>query len=295
MTPTDVISLEGPLPGAFSVSLSVTGTCDGGRVRVEATTGGGCVESGAWQAVIDALAPLRAMKDDVIAKYPLPIEPSQITFGDGTVLSLASPPRIGDSDADRMRVEKLVFALMTDGKRTARPAGTPRSTLTVRDAAGTEVVLELFDHAIARRGEPGAIALDAELLAVIAQPPSAYLNPLRWREDVTTLSSLTINGTTYTRGAVLGEWTRTPAGAVDGALVDALAQALAIVRAPNVGSEPPLPLSIHVTFTPPAGKPTTHELALGAPNADGCPARIDGALVRADLELCTAAHALAGH
>ena len=38
----------------------------------------------------------------------------------------------------------------------------------------------------------------------------------------------------------------------------------------------------------------THELSLGTPTQDGCPARIDGVAVRADLELCTAAHALAG-
>jgi hypothetical protein len=55
----------------------------------------------------------------------------------------------------------------------------------------------------------------------------------------------------------------------------------------------PWPLSIRVTFTPPAGKPSTHELLLGAPAQDGCTARIDGVPVRASLELCTAAHVLA--
>jgi hypothetical protein len=293
--------------GSEHASVARVGTCDGSRVLVQTTSGAGCVDGAAWQAVIDALAPLRAtgatgtgaagaIGDDIVDLRPLPIEPVQITFGDGTVLSLASPPRIGDVDADRQRVEELVGALAARGTRVARPAGAPRTTLIARDRAGSDVVLEVFDTAIARRGEPFAItiALDASVRAIIARPGAALRDPVRWREDATTLSSLTLGGTTYTRGAVIGEWTRAPAGPVDAALVDALASALAIVRAPDDKTAAALPLSIHVTFTPPAGKPTTHELSLGAPTQDGCPARIDGVAVRADLELCTAAHALAG-
>jgi hypothetical protein len=296
----EVFEMDGPQRERVT-TVERIGVCDGGRVLVGATTGGGCVEGAAWQAVVDALAPIRELAAEAPSmqamaladRRPLPIEPAQITFGDGTVLSLASPPRIGDSDADRQRVEALVAALTAPGTTVARPTGAPRTTITARDAAGTEVVLELFDKAIARRGEPVAIALEPGVLAVIARPPSALRDQVRWREDATTLSSMTVNGVTYTRGAVLGEWTRTPAGTVDAALVDALASALAIVRAPDEAAAGPWPLSIRVTFTPPAGKPSTHELLLGAPAQDGCTARIDGAPVRASLELCTAAHVLA--
>jgi hypothetical protein len=289
-------------------SVERVGTCDGGRVLVEATTGGGCVEAAAWQAVTDAVAPLRVLADDgvdrspaahvarignLIDRRPLPIVPARITFADGVVLSLASPPRIGDEDADRQRAEELVAALSTPGRPVARPAGAPRTTLTASDEAGTELVLEVFADAIARRGEPVAFAVDADALAVIARPVSALRDPVRWREDPMTLSSLTIDGTTYARGAVVGEWDRTPAGTVDAALVDAHASALAVVRAPAERSAAARGVTVRVTFTPPAGKPTTHELSLGAPTQTGCPARIDGVAVRADLALCTAAHALA--
>jgi hypothetical protein len=286
----DTIEISGP----EHASVARVGTCDVTRVLVQTTSGAGCVEGAGWQAVEGALAPLRALGDDLVDVRPLPIEPSQITFEGGTVLSLASPPRIGDEDADRERIEQLVAALRARGTRVARPTGAPRMTLTARDRAGTEVALELYGAAIARRGEPFAIAPDPSALAVNARPLAALRDPVRWREDATTLSSLTVNGTTYTRGAVLGEWTRVPAGIVDAALVDALASALAIVRAPDERSAAALPLSIHVTFTPPAGKPSTHELVLGAPTQEGCPARIDGVAARADLALCTAAHALAG-
>ena len=100
---------------------------------VQTTSGAGCVEAAAWQAVDAALAPLRAPGDDLADRRPLPIEPAQITFADGTVLSLASPPRIGDDDADRERVEQLTAALGAHGTLVARPTGAPRTTLTVRD------------------------------------------------------------------------------------------------------------------------------------------------------------------
>jgi hypothetical protein len=82
---------------------------------------------------------------------------------------------------------------------------------------------------------------------------------------------------------VLGEWSG------QSALVDALAQTLAVVRAS--AGPPPAAIAhrIDVTFTPPAGAPTTQHIELGP----GCAGRIDGAPVVVPLPLCTAATAVA--
>lgn len=300
--PTDVpnvatreLSYDGPRAN----TLGLAGSCPGDRVLVRATTGPGCYDRTAWHAVELVLTTLDAASDELTDRRPLPIAPASLTFGTGPTLTLGTQPRLGDTDAEPSRVAELLAALGTPGELVPRPAGTPTATLTARDAAGTEVVLELFGKPalVARRGESVAIRPRPEQGAILARPPSTLRDPIRWREDATTISSITVGSTTYTRGAVLGEWTRSPAGsgstAVDGALVDALASALATVRAPDAtGPSQPTPLAIEVTFTPPAGSPTTHELKLGPIAADGCPAIIDGVRGRADLALCTAAHAL---
>jgi hypothetical protein len=297
-SPPYYLSFDGPMhEGVVEV-----GSCSGDRVLLHLTSGDGCVSRAAWQEVQDAIAPLLAGSPDLVDLRPLPITPTELVLADGTKLALGSAPLLPTGDADPTRVDELVRALATQGERAPRPADSPTGTITARDAAGTDVVLELFaaTKLVARRGEAFAIRPSPDAWAVITRPSTSLRDPVRWREDATAISSITIGGTTYTRGTVLGEWTRTPAGsagsaAVDPALVDALALALATVRAPDAlrGSEAvPLPLTVEVTFTPPAGAPTTHELALGAPGPDGCPARIDGARVVADLALCTAAHAL---
>lgn len=287
------LSYDGPQPN----TLGLVGSCADNQVLLRATTGPGCYEQSAWHALDLVLTALDSASDELSDRRPLPITPTTLTLGT-SMLTLGTQPRLGDTDADPSRVSELVTALTTPGELAPRPTGAPTSTLTARDAAGTEVILDLFAPAklVARRGESLAIRPRPEQWTILARPPSALRDPVRWREDATTITSITVGPTTYTRGAVLGEWTRTPAGRaapVDGALVDALASALATVRAPDApGDSQPTPLTLEVTFTPPAGKPTTHELKLGAPTPDGCAAVVDGVRVRADLGLCTAAHAL---
>jgi len=157
----------------------------------------------------------------------------------------------------------------------------------------TQVQLQLYGNGvIARRGEPLAIKTDG--YATIARTSAAYHDPTRWREDATTITSIVVDRVTYQRGAVLGEWTRKPAGAIDNALVDALAQTLAIVRAPgNPGSgKTTNGRKIKVTFTPPAGPPSTHDLLVSGLVKGGCRGRADKTEVILSPELCTAAAAL---
>ncbi len=287
------LSYDGPQAN----TLALVGSCPDHQVLLRATTGPGCYDDAAWHAVDLVLTALDAASDELSDRRPLPIAPASLTFGTGPTLMLGSPPRLGDTDADPSRIAELLTALTTAGELVPRPPGAPTSSLTARDAAGTEVILDVFAPAklVARRGEAIAIRPRPESWAILMRPASALRDPIRWREDATTIRSITVGQATYTRGAVLGEWTRTPAGsaAPDGALVDALASALATVRAPDAPDDrQPTPLAVEVTFAPPAGTPTTHELRLGAPTAGGCAAVIDGVRVRAEPALCIAAHAL---
>lgn len=286
---------------AGATKLVEVGTCDGGRILVETSSGAGCVEATALAVLRDALHAIVAAPETVIDQRPLPIDPAKLTLADGSKLELAGTPRIaagGDiTDADRDRVRELVAALGARGVSTEpRPRTAPAATIVATGRDRTEVRLELWDHAIGRAGEPAMIRIADPAWQVITRPASALRDATRWREDATTISSVTLDGVTYTRGAALGEWIRERAGSVaaDAALVDALAETLATVRAPAAAAPPRhVAHRLSVTITPPAGAPTTHAIELGTPTADGCPGRVDGEPVLVPLPLCTAAIALA--
>jgi hypothetical protein len=267
--------------------LKEIGPCHDERlIYIESRIGAGCVAADDLRALADAL------RDPQPDPRPLPIDPAKLTLRDGTLLDVTAK-RIGDVDAEPDRVRELTSALMTRGTVKARPAGKPTATITAVDRAGTEVVLELFDHAIARRGEPVAIDIAADAWKLITRPTAALRDPIRWREDATNLTSITLDNVTYKRGAVLGEWTREPAGKVDPTLVDALVETLATVRAPTAPAPTAIAHRLRITITPPAGAPITHAIELAAPTQDGCAARLDSTPVLLPLPLCTAAIALA--
>lgn len=283
------ITLEGP---ARQVTLA--GTCSGTRLFVHATDGDGCVERAAWDAITTVLAKLNDPAAEIADPRPLPIVPATLVLGDGAVLEIAGRPRIGSEDADPDRVRDLVAALTAKGVFIPRPARKPSKTLVATDANGVSVTLEVFDGGlVARAGEDLAIhVMGDEAWRAIMRPSSAFRDPVLWREDETTVQSITVDGVTFDRGALIGEWTRSPAGEVDAALVDALAQALASLRAPSTTQAVAATRKIAVTFAPPSGKPTTHELAIAPPGPEGCAAKVDGASVLLPLPLCTAAFAI---
>ena len=91
------------------------------------------------------------------------------------------------------------------------------------------------------------------------------------------VSALRIDGVRYLRGAVIGAWTRQPPGPVDPVAIEALVAALAAPRALGFVDAPVAAVHrITLTITPPAGVAMERVLALGAPRAGGCPARISG-------------------
>jgi hypothetical protein len=292
----EVVGYVDPHPGprgrhvatsAFASHVDATeiGTCQTDRVLLEISTGDGCVRRDDWQRVLAAFDALAKLPPAELAdRRVAPVTPQKLDFGDGTVIDLARP---GDLDADRLAA--LVDALASTAEVVDKlPAGEPRRTLMV-DGGRDTVKLAIHATAIVRDDERFALVpLPAAMTRLLA-PPSALRDPVLWREEVTTLSSIDVDGVVYKRGVVLGEWS----GAADPALVDALASTLATVRAP--AGRPPARVvhTIRVTFTPPAGEPSSHVLALGAPAAGGCPAMVDGAAVTLDLALCTAGTAVA--
>ncbi|HET9990489.1 MAG TPA: hypothetical protein VFQ65_18290, partial [Kofleriaceae bacterium] len=142
-------------------------------------------------------------------------------------------------------------------------------------------------------GEAVALRITPGAGAILGRPASALLDTERWAEEPSTITALVLDGITYRRGAVLGEWSREPAGPLDPALVEALAQAAAKVRAPARTGVAVTPHHLRITFAPPVGGAVTRELALGAPSPSGCPAMLGSEPVTAPLALCTAVAALA--
>jgi hypothetical protein len=279
---------------ADDVALVQVGTCGRDQVLVETSSGDGCIAGAALHDLRDAIDAILAAPHEAIDLRPLPIDPVRLVLGDGSGLDLAAR-RVADRDADPDAVRDLVRALTTRGQAAIPrpPRRKPRATLRATDRGGTEVVLEVVDAALGRAGEPALIRVDPRDLAIIARPSAALRDTTRWREDPTTITSFTLDGVTYRRGVVLGEWTRDPGGPFDAALVDALVESLASLRAPAAETPRAIRHRLSLTFTPPAGTPTTHAIELAPPAGDACPGRVDGAPVRLPLPACTAVLALA--
>jgi hypothetical protein len=271
---------------AATTDLDVTaaGACTGDRVFVHATIGDGCVERTRWRAIAERAAPLLGPPEKIVDRHPLPIDATKLVLPGGATIDRTRRPQLDGKDADPDRVAELVAALRAPAEVAPLPAGAPAGSI----VAG-EMTIDLYDHVLARRGEPVALRPTPEAWKVIARPASAYRDPTRWREEPTTISALTIDGTTYARGAVIGEWK----DAKDASLLEALATAVATV----VAAEGPAPARVEhrvdVQVTPPVGSPVTHHLEVGPIGQGGCAGRADGQAVVLTLELCTAVLAAA--
>ena len=282
-------TIGGPCPGAPALLA----------MRIE---GGdlGCVEPAALAAaVLAAAAALDGPEQASIADpRPLRAAADHDRLADGT-LDLAKRPQIAigteTHDADPDRVAELVAALAEPAELAA--PSTAQILTHLRIAAKRDEPFELELHrggVLHRSGETTWLRPTAAAWAALTRPIRTYVEPTRWIEDPSTVSAIAIDDVTYTRGAVLGEWS--PA-TTDPKLVEALAIAVARVRAPAhavPASFTPLH-RVTVTLTPPIGAPVHHALELGALGPDGCLARVDRVPVLAPLSLCAAAFAAAKH
>lgn len=269
----EIVSLDRATREGETFAISVdgkrverVGTC-GRRVFITTPDGDGCVDADTWTA-FEAAA--RALAGPVADPRPLAFAPSQITLGDGTVLD----PKSHDLDHDRVR--ELLTALQTPGELA------PRSGRPIGKLVADRVTLDLYKDGVAREGEP--LMIRTPLISVLRRPAAAYRDTTRWREDALTIQSITVDGKTFTRGAVIGEWT----GATQPGRVEALAGELATVRAPDADRAGPVKHRIAVTFAPPTGEASTHTVEID----DKCTGRIDGKPAVVPADLCTAVDGL---
>ena len=243
----------------------------------ELLAGFGCVDS-------SKLAAAHALDDKPPPDpRPVPFAPIKIELPDHATIDLAKRPQLDGKDADPDRVAELVTALTSPAQFADLPAAKPDNSFVVTGAHG-EVRLDIYGQLLARRGDPVALKLPASTWALLVRPAQAYRDTTRWLEDSATISSITIDSTTYTRGSTLGTWS-----GGDPALLEALASALATLRAPTGPAPTHVDHTITLSLTPPVGPARSHRLELGA----HCAASADGEPIALPLAACTAATAAA--
>jgi hypothetical protein len=273
---------KAPAPGASGLRVELdgkrwiqeAGPCagDAQAIAVATSDGDGCVAEAAWRAVADAADALSAPPAELVDPRPLPVEAVRVALPDGSRLDLAKRPRIGDADADPVRVTELLAVLVASAAPVALPPTTtaPPSTLVVTDRAGREHTLQLLGNGtVARRGEPIALRIGDGAYALLVRPGQAYREPTLWNEDATAITAIAIDGTTFKRGAVLGEWARTGPGRDEPRSADRLAELLAKLRSIDAVAAPPTAppprrFELTVTLAPPNGTASTRRLTLHA-------------------------------
>jgi hypothetical protein len=301
-----LVRLDG---GASAVGPAVeTDACPKGMLALWADSGSGCIAPAQWEAVVRSADQLARADAEVADPQLVPIAPqasesldcagvrdkaqrcgASIELTDHHELSLRGRPQLDGQDADPDRVAELMHALRAKGEIVSPPVDAPRATLEI---ANRDEICHLEVHGdgvVVRREDAIALKPDPAVFAILARGGEAYRDPTRWVEEPTTITAISVDGTTFHRGAVLGEWI----GASDPALVEALVIATATVRARSSSA----PVAVHhrvaVTIAPPAGSPLTHHLELGDITSTGCPGRADGQPVQLPLALCTAVLAVA--
>jgi hypothetical protein len=269
--------------------------------------GPSCVSEAAWTKLLAAAA-VFDLRDEgarqralatLVEPRPIPVEPSNVTFSDGSVLQLAKRPQIvdktGNHDADPARVAELLAVLATPGEPIALPTTPQLARLVVVGPRSEQpaIVLALYGNGvIARTGEPIALRVGAGSYEILARGGRAYVDPTLWAEDPMTIASIKIGDVTYTRGVVIGEWTRQAGGGViDAASVDTLAGALASPRSLGAATAAANPRTVVITIKAPIGAPRTR--TIGIARGATCIATIDGVSHGIDAQLCALVDALA--
>ncbi|MGN6106339.1 MAG: hypothetical protein ACTHU0_14625, partial [Kofleriaceae bacterium] len=264
-------------------------------LAIDGTYGPGCIEPRAWDAARAAIDALARPPAQIVERRPVPIEPAKIQLADRGVLDLTAGARIGDHEADPARAAELVLALAAPAEPVALPTSPPIGALEVTDRGGQSIAIEVYaGGVVARRGEPVGLQIGQGAWALLTRPSSEFADPTPWREEPTTISQLELGGTRYTRGQVLGEWTRSGPGRDDPAAVDQLARLLAHPRATRRPRAVATRRTITLHVAPVGGAAAVHAVALGAPEAAGCPAVIDGAPLELDPQVCALVQTLVG-
>ena len=269
--------------------VALGGACES-RVYLAASTGDGCVTRDAADAVRALVARLHGPVAAIVARAPIPVGVDAVTLVDGTTLDVRKRPVIDGADASTEEVLALMTVLRSPvdvADIVPAPTTPPSGTVSVAIGGGTIALALHPGDLVARTGESVALRLSPEAFAILGRGAAAYRDRTPWREEPTTIDEITVDAVTYQRGAVLGEWNRTPAGPSDAASIDALVRALAAPRVLGVG-QPTIVNGRHVRLVvrPPLGGETSHTLVIGAATAAGCPAKIGTEAVLLPVEIC---------
>jgi hypothetical protein len=286
------------------VRVVLGGSCPGAPelIAVSGTLGDGCIEPTALSAIDRAIGRLQQPPEAVVERRPIPFEPARVVLADGVALDTTAL-RVGDVPADPARVAELLAALAATAEVARAPATPAVQHLVVTGRAGGTLTVDLFaEHILTRHGEPIALRPAPGAWSLLVRPSRELRDVTPWLEEPTTITSVRIDDIRYQRGAVIGDWTRVPeAGAarparpiVDAKALEALVAQLAAPRALGfLDGEVTAVHRVTLTITPPAGAPTDHVLALGAPRAAGCPVRADRDTILLPPAVCAQVAALA--
>lgn len=286
---TAVVSVQLPR----NVGLSATCPDDHALAWLTSDLGDGCIPRATYDAAVAAVHALTAPPELVADPRPLPAELAKIVLLDRHVLELARVPEIDGQPADPVAVTELLAALAAPAEIVVSPPSvtTERGRLVLSIKGGITISLELFDDNLVRReGEPIALRLSGAAYARLARGAVAYADKSVWNEEPTTVTSLVIDDITYTRGVVIGEWTRAPAGAFDSKRVEAVVAALSAPRRTVDVESITYTHRVKLTVTPPVGAPVVHELAIASSR---CLATASAATMRFPPAVCDALDALA--
>ncbi|MFT3691733.1 MAG: hypothetical protein QM831_01245 [Kofleriaceae bacterium] len=282
---------RGP-PPAGTTPASPTTPANPTATLIDLAGAHACVANDAWHAVEDAFAfgePATWIdpRPAGFAIDRIAIGGAALAFGKTVTITIANV----EHPIDPQHVADLQRALTTPGALIP-PAFTPTASLVITPHDGDPITLDIGPTQVQRRGEPVAIAITAEQHAILLRSAQELVDAERWSEEPSTISTITLDGRVFTRGAVLGEWTLSgkPADAVK---LEALATVAAHVRATLRTDQTPTPHHLELVVTPPVGAPITHAIEIGEATSSGCPARIGSELVIAARELCIAVAKLA--
>jgi hypothetical protein len=286
------------------VRVVLGGSCPGAPelVVVSGTLGDGCIEPAARSAIDRAIGRLQQLPEAVVERRPIPFEPARVVLADGVALDTTAL-RVADVPADPARVAELLAALAAPAEVARAPAPPAVQHLVVTGRAGVTLTLDLFaDHTLARHGEPIALRPAPGAWSLLVRPSRELRDVTPWLEEPTTITGVRIDDVRYQRGAIIGDWTRLPAagaGGRSGPTIDSktLEALVALLAAPRslgfLDGELTAVHRVTLTITPPAGAPTEHVLALGAPRAAGCPVRADRDTILLPATVCAQVATLA--
>ncbi len=287
---TEVLSIT----AVPNIRLGATCVDEPALAWLASDVGDGCIQRAGYDEVKAVIALLAGPPELVLEPRPMPAQLASITLVDGAMVRLDKGLTIDDAPADPAAVAELLAVLAAPAEVVIAPPSGPRRALTLHVRGGSPVILELLGGNLVRReGEPRALRLTVGAYAILARTRAELAGRSVWTEEPTTISALTIDAITYTRGAVIGEWARSSPGPVDGARVEALVVALASPqRSPEVEASP-IAHRVTLTVTGPTGAPIQHELRIGASRGGVCTGTTSKATVLLARGVCAAIDQLA--